>query len=456
MSYHAEEYEEFIKAEGEDPYVEEAPQILPIPTLRWWWCSGHGNKFICGYAFGNVRYKDGTMMGFQLPASTDHANLQQGSWVMVGDTGVYQLGVPSPRRPKQPKYTEEAWELVQDHVIDRIRWFISKGKALGGTDPSSPCHTLLQQAEETLTRSLEVKKYDALGGANSQSTYHQQYQQAYATFSRDYEMLQLKDRAYYAHLKVDKYLKFIRYSDGDPSGRFTLKLTSALTLLDKVQGEMDALEAGPPSESNAFPSVTLSLSPNDSTVSLSSKLNVTPDLSPCNSQTHSVPGPLESKATPSTLNDQRSKLAVIRKKFVQIMENPAMRTEEKAELIKQLQTKLVDDPEDGIHGKGITAPTDDASSSPISLFTSNNLPKDPAYEDAEDADGNYVLEWWKHGSNMSPDVKEKTEKPETIQVQVPDEDPKPGWTVVRSRRQLKTEKDADRRPSPALETTDRG
>ena len=60
-------------------------------------------------------------------------------------------------------------------MVDKILWFIAKGKALGGTDPSSSCHTLLQQAEETLKRSLEVTKYDALGGANSQSKYHQQY-----------------------------------------------------------------------------------------------------------------------------------------------------------------------------------------------------------------------------------------------------------------------------------------
>ena len=106
MSYHAEDYEKFIKAEDEDPYVKEAPQTLPIPTLRWWWCTGHENKWINGRAFGNVEYTDGTLMGFQLPASIDSATMQQGSWVMVGDTGVYQLGVPCPRRPKQPKYKD--------------------------------------------------------------------------------------------------------------------------------------------------------------------------------------------------------------------------------------------------------------------------------------------------------------------------------------------------------------
>ena len=162
---------------------------------------------------------------------------------MDGDTGVYQLGVPRPRRPKQPKCKDDASEQRRDHMVNMIHWFIAKSKVLGGTDPSSPCHTLLHQAEETLARSLEVTKYNALGGANSQSTYHQKYQQAYKTFSRDYELLLCEDEAYYAHLKVDKYQRFIRYSDGDPSGSYTLKLKSAQTLLDKVQGEMVALEA---------------------------------------------------------------------------------------------------------------------------------------------------------------------------------------------------------------------
>ena len=84
----------------------------------------------------------------------------------------------------------------------------------------------------------------------------------------------------------------------------------------------------------------------------------------------------------------------------------------------------------------------------------------------EDVNGEYDMEWWKHGSDMSPATNDQPAKLRTFSVQVPeedpgagwtlDEDPEPGWTVVRSRRQLKTEKDADRRPSPALETTDRG
>ena len=115
--------------------------------------------------------------------------------------------------------------------------------------------------------------------------------------------------------------------------------------------------------------------------------------------------------------------------------------------------KLADNPDDGIHRKGVTAQTDDASSSPTSLFTSNNIPEDSAYEEV---DGDYDLEWWKRCSDKSPDGKETTETTETIKVQPPDEDPEPGWTVVRSRRQPKTEKDFERRPSPALDTTDRG
>ena len=76
------------------------------------------------------------------------------------------------------------------------------------------------------------------------------------------------------------------------------------------------------------------------------------------------------------------------------------------------------------------------------------------------------MEWWKHGSDMSPATNEQPAKLGTFSVQVPeedpgagwtlDEDPEPGWTVVRSRRQPKTEKDFVRRPSPAHDTTDRG
>ena len=87
----------------------------------------------------------------------------------------------------------------------------------------------------------------------------------------------------------------------------------------------------------------------------------------------------------------------------------------------------------------------------MSLFTPSILPDDLAYEDVN---GDYDLEWWKHGSDTSPDVKEKTENPEVTQVQSPDEDPGPGWTVVRSRRQPKTEKVAENHPSPALKATD--
>ena len=121
MSYHAKDYEGFIKAEADEPYVEEAPQILTIPTLRWWWCTGHENKWIKGRAFGNVEYTDGTLMGFQLPALIDSATLQHRSWVIAGDEGeIYQLGVPRPRRPKQQKYTEPASEQRRDHMVNMI------------------------------------------------------------------------------------------------------------------------------------------------------------------------------------------------------------------------------------------------------------------------------------------------------------------------------------------------
>ena len=120
---------------------------------------------------------------------------------------------------------------------------------------------------------------------------------------------------------------------------------------------MDALEAGQPTKTNAFPSVTLSPSPKDSTARSSSKLNITPDLSPCNSQEHPVPGRLESKAPPSKLDDLRTENLSLKKKILLINQ--------------QVQMKLASDPGDGINGKSVTAPTDCASSSPTHPVVNN-------------------------------------------------------------------------------------
>ena len=45
-------------------------------------------------------------------------------------------------------------------------------------------------------------------------------------------------------------------------------------------------------------------------------------------------------------------------------------------------------------------------------------------------------------------------KQETLTVQVPEEDPGAGWTLVKTKKKPKKDKDAHRRPSPGLKTTD--
>ena len=62
------------------------------------------------------------------------------------------------------------------------------------------------------------------------------------------------------------------------------------------------------------------------------------------------------------------------------------------------------------------------------------LPDDLAYEDVN---GEYDLEGRKHGSDTSPATNEQPVKLETLRVQVPEEDPGPGWAVVRSKKQPK-------------------
>ena len=78
------------------------------------------------------------------------------------------------------------------------------------------------------------------------------------------------------------------------------------------------------------------------------------------------------------------------------------------------------------------------------------LPDTLAYEDII---GEYDLEWWKHGSDTSSTINVLPVKPETLRDQVTEEDPGADWTLVRSRRQPKTDKDDQRRPSPALKAT---
>ena len=64
------------------------------------------------------------------------------------------------------------------------------------------------------------------------------------------------------------------------------------------------------------------------------------------------------------------------------------------------------------------------------------------------------MEWWKHGSEMTPATNEQPAKLGTLSVQVPEEDPGAGWTLIKSKKQQKTDKNAHRSPSAGLKMTD--
>ena len=64
------------------------------------------------------------------------------------------------------------------------------------------------------------------------------------------------------------------------------------------------------------------------------------------------------------------------------------------------------------------------------------------------------MQWWKHSSETSPATNEQPVKLGPLRVQVHEEDPGAGWTLVKSKKQPKTDKNAHRRPSPGLKTTD--
>ena len=180
MPYHLEADKKFRKANDKEPYSSEPPHLLPIPTLQWWWHSSRDDAIIYGYAFGDVGYTDGVKISVPLSSSIDQSTLQEGSWILSEGTTVYQLGVPGHRCPEWNE--DDEWGMKEDSIINGLLLFISKYKAFGGKNPSSPFNTLLQQAEKALARGLDVSKCHSLGGENSKSKYHQKFKRTMESF----------------------------------------------------------------------------------------------------------------------------------------------------------------------------------------------------------------------------------------------------------------------------------
>ena len=87
----------------------------------------------------------------------DHTTLQEGSWILSEGTTVYQLGVPGHSCPEWKE--EDEWGMKEEPIINGLLLSVSKYKAFGGKNQSSPFNTLLQQAEKALARGLDVAKY---------------------------------------------------------------------------------------------------------------------------------------------------------------------------------------------------------------------------------------------------------------------------------------------------------